>query len=692
MPTNSNIKDQVAELRQTLSEHNYSYYVLDQPTIDDREYDRLFQQLSELEEKHPELVTSDSPTQRVGGKPLDQFEKVEHRTPMLSLQNSYDADDLTAFDERVRKFLGFSESDEIHYFCEPKLDGLAMELIYENGNFTSAITRGDGLVGENVFSNIKTLRSLPLKMKESLPLFEVRGEVVLYKNDFILMNQKQEEEGGMVFANPRNAAAGTVRQLDPKIAAARPLRMLCYGTGVTEGIEFKTHSELEEKLATLGLPTLGLSREDNFSDFKKRVAKEAGKKNNLQLARVCKTLSEAIEYYNLIQEVRSKLPYDIDGIVVKVNRLDLQDRLGFIARSPRWATSVKFEPEQAETVIDEIRIQVGRTGALTPVAVLTPVKVGGVVVSNATLHNQDEIDRKDVRPKDSVIVQRAGDVIPEVVRVLKEKRPKDSKPFLIPKECPVCQAEAERPEGEAVYRCTNQMCPARLKESLKHFVSRKAMNIDKLGDRLIETFVDEGLVSSFSDIYNLKYEQIIELDRQGEKSTQNLIDSIEKSRKTTLARFIFALGIRFVGEQTAQTLAKNYESAKELFTATEEELTQLEDVGPKVAQSIVSSFSNSTFKKEVERLLEINFEIQHQKKNSSGDKLADLTFVITGTLPVKRDVAKEAIESNGGKVSGSVSKKTSYLLAGSEAGSKLEKAEKLKVQIIDWDQLQDLIS
>lgn len=685
----------ISKLSQTIAEHDYFYHVLDAPKISDREYDQLYSQLVALEKQYPTLIRPDSPTQRVGGQPLDQFEKQDHRLPMLSLQNSYDVDELLAFDERVKKFLGFDE--QLEYFCSPKLDGLAIELIYENGSLVSALTRGDGITGENVLSNVKTIKSVPLKLDssrvEKVPsLLEVRGEILIFKKDFATMNEEQEEAGLAAFANPRNAAAGTLRQLDPQIAARRPLKLFCYATGVVEGVSFYSHDEMENFLAQLGLPTLGVSNAKSSEQFQKDLLADLKKNSSPKtVARVGKSIDDAAKYYSTINETRHQLPYDIDGVVIKVNRLDLQDRLGMIARSPRWANAVKFEPEQAQTVIEEIRVQVGRTGALTPVAVMAPVKVGGVTVSHATLHNQDELDRKDIRPGDTVIVQRAGDVIPQVVSVLKEKRQKNSKPFQLPKNCPICGEKALKPEGEVILRCMNLLCGARLKESLKHFVSRKAMNIDKLGDRLIDLFVEKKLISSFSDIYRLKYDDIIALERQGEKSTQNLLSSIEKSKKTTLSRLIYALGIRFVGEQTARTLAKNFSSTEELFAASEEELTSLDDIGPKVAQAIKEAFSHQNFIHDIKELFKLGVEYSVAQKVPKGSSLAGKTFVITGTLPVKRDEAKEFIESHGGKASGSVSKKTDYLLAGAEAGSKLQKAEALGVTVIDWEELQKLV-
>jgi len=589
---------------------------------------------------------------------------------MLSLQNSYKAEDLIAFDEKVKKFLDrdLEGDSELEYFCEPKLDGLAIELIYENGLLTKALTRGDGITGENVLSNVKTMKSVPLKLKGKAPkLLEVRGEIVILKKDFIKMNEAQQEAGLSVFANPRNAAAGTIRQLDPSIAATRPLRVYCYALGETDGFKFKTQFQIEQKLGEFNLPTLE------------------------HVAKVTKGIQGAVDYYNKINKDRKKLPYDVDGVVVKINRSELQNQLGNIAKSPRWATAVKFEPEQEQTIINEIKVQVGRTGALTPVAIMEPVKVGGVTVTHATLHNQDEIDRKDIRVGDTVIIQRAGDVIPEIVRVIKEKRAKNSKKFTVPQKCPICSSSAEKTEGEVVSRCINPSCPAIIKESFKHFVSRRAMNIDKLGDRLIEIFVDEKLIKTFSDLYKLKYDDIIALDRQGEKSTKNLLESIDKSKQATLARLIFALGIRFVGEQTARTLAKNLRSIENFYSTTQEELENLDDVGPKVANSIILALKEKSIIKEIKQLLRLGVVLEETQQLASRC-FEGKSFVITGTLPDKRNDIKDLIENHAGKVLGAVSKKVDFLLAGTEAGTKREKAEKLGLTILDWNQFQKMLS
>ena len=689
----------ISKLRSEITKHDYSYYVLDRPTISDQDYDKLYRELVELEAAHPDLVTADSPTQRVSGTPLDAFEKIEHRQPMLSLGNSYSPEDIRAFDERVKK--GLERESDIEYFCEPKFDGLAIELIFENGLLTGALTRGDGTVGENVISNIRTIRAIPqrLNMKTPPQLLEVRGEVLMFKEDFKILNDHQQEQGVTPFANPRNAAAGSLRQLDAKVTASRPLRMFAYSVGALDGIAFKTQQDLELHLAEMGVATVGVSdANEPFDEFAKRVEKElklsmAGKGPRPALARVCHGADEAIRYYHLIERVRSLLPFDIDGIVTKVNSFQLQKELGFVARSPRWATAAKFQPEQAETVVVEIGVQVGRTGALTPVAIMTPVRVGGVQITNATLHNQDEIDRKDVRVGDTVIIQRAGDVIPEVVRVVLEKRPRNTVAFRLPNKCPVCKRDVVKLEGEVVLRCVNLLCPAIVKESLKHFVSRRAINIERLGDRMIETLVEEGLVSSFSDLYRLEAKSLLQLERQGEKSVSNIIESVEGSKATTLPRLIYALGIRFVGETTAKTLAKHFGTMESLVEAKLEDLLEVDDVGPRVAESIVKAFSDKTLRSEVANLkkLGVHYEPITKVSRPSSTTLEGKKFVVTGTLPAPRDEVKDLIEANGGQVSGSVSKKTDFVVAGEEAGSKLQKAIELGVTVIDWNGLQNLL-
>lgn len=681
----------IQELKEEIRQHDHAYYVLDKPVISDFDYDRLFAELKGLEEAHPELITEDSPTQRVGGAPLDVFEKVKHRKPMVSLTNSYSTDEIFDFDERIKKFLG-KPGANIEYFCEVKFDGLAMELVFENGKLTQALTRGDGETGENVLSNIKTIRSLhsmgyKLHTDSAPDLFEVRGEVLMYKKDFAKLNAAYEEEGEDTFANPRNAAAGSIRQLDPRITATRPLRVFCYAPGVIEGEKFSSQSEFLSYVKSVGLPCFAHAP---LKTVKSRLAKMDGLTLESPLSAIAQGAEEASEYYNFIQSIRHELPFDIDGIVIKVNSFDLQNELGTIARSPRWATATKFPPVQAQTVVDDIVVQVGRTGALTPKAILNPVAVGGVTISNATLHNQAQIDLKDIRIGDTVIVQRAGDVIPEVVSVVLDKRPKNSKPYHLPKNCPICGTPAVKEEGEAVLRCVNTFCPAILNESLKHFVARRAMNIEKLGDKIIEQLTEAKLVKRFSDLYELNMEKLLSLPRQGEKSSQNLLDSIEQSRHTTLARFIYALGIRFVGEQTGRTLASHYKTLEKFLETNEEELMNVEDVGPKVAASIMERLKDKKFVAEVERLIKVGVEIEAPKKTSENAALKGMNIVITGTLPKPRDEIKDMIEALGGKSAGSVSKKTNYVLAGDEAGSKLDKARELGVPIIDWQQFVEL--
>ncbi|MEK2643714.1 NAD-dependent DNA ligase LigA [Bdellovibrio sp. BCCA] len=659
------------ELKKIISQHDYNYYVLDRPTITDFEYDQLFDELLKLEKTEKNLDLSDSPSQRVGGTPLAAFEKAPHRLPMLSLANSYSPEDIVDFDERVKKFL--STDKDIEYLCEPKFDGLSMELIYEHGNFVRALTRGDGTVGEDVTQGIRTIKSIPLKLHTKNPpaLLEVRGEVLMFKQDFAKLNEAQQESGQQTFANPRNAAAGSVRQLDAKITASRPLRFYGYALGAVDGIEFKNQQEIENYFAEVGIPSL-----QKNADF--------------DLVRVCAGPLAVVDYYHEVEKLRPNLPFDIDGIVIKVNSLRLQDDLGLVARSPRWATAAKFKPEQAQTVIETIAIQVGRTGALTPVAIMSPVKVGGVTVTNATLHNQDEINRKDVRVGDTVVIQRAGDVIPEVVSVILDKRPKNSKPFEMPTECPACGSEVQKLEGEVVTRCVNPLCIAMVKESLKHFVARRAMNIDKVGDRLIETLVDNKLLSRFSDFYRLTKEDVLSLERQGDKSAENVINSIENSKHPTLARFIFALGIRFVGEQTAKHLADHFITIDNFIKADEESLLQVPEIGPKVAKAIEAWTSNKELVKEVHDMQKLGVKITNPVRSQEG-ALSGKSFLITGTLPVKRDDAKDFIEKNGGKILGSVSSKLNYLVVGDDPGSKLEKAQSLGVTVISWEDLQKMI-
>lgn len=692
-----NARNRLEQLRKQIRAHDYAYYVQDRPTVTDKEYDELYAELVKIETENPSWITSDSPSQRVAGTPADEFTKVAHRTPMLSLQNSYSVEDIDGFDERVRKALKDLGTQAIEYFCEPKFDGLAIEIVFENGVLTQAITRGDGTTGEDVTANVRTIRSLPLTIDTKAKLYEVRGEIVMLKADFLALNESQQEAGEVPFANPRNAAAGSIRQLDSTIAAARPLRMFAYAPGVIEGAKLSSQAEFEIQLIALGIPSVGVApSEESFEAFRKRVKTQLARNSKkssvalstLQLARVCQGAAEAKAYYTFIQDVRQSLPFDIDGVVFKVNEYRLQDDLGFVARSPRWATAAKFPPEQAETIIERIDVQVGRTGALTPVAVMTPTKVGGVTITNATLHNQDEINRKDIRVGDTVVIQRAGDVIPEVVRVVVEKRPKKAQPFVIPSKCPICDEKAEKAEDEAVLRCVNPTCPALLKGSLKHFVARRAMNVDGLGDKLIDAFVDAGLIKRASDLYTLTQEKILSLDRQGEKSAANLIESLEKSKQTTLARLIFALGIRHVGETTAKALANYFGSIDAFLAADAEALIAVPDVGETMAQSISHVLEKGILRDEVKRLIKHGVVIESAKKEKKSGSLGGKKYVVTGTLPLGRDEVKDMIEANGGVVLSGVSKKTDFLIAGEEAGSKLQKATELGVPVLDWDAFQ----
>ncbi|MEY4617369.1 MAG: hypothetical protein RJB66_2329 [Pseudomonadota bacterium] len=667
-PTVMLSKNDYLKLIEDINKHDFQYYVLDRPLISDFEYDKLWSTLLATEKAHPDWVTPTSPSNRVGGAALDGFVKVQHRIPMLSLANSYSIEDIIEFDAKIKRSL--SSEENIDYFVEPKYDGLALELVYEYGVLTVASTRGDGTVGEDVTHNVKTIRSIPLHIHQlrEVPVFEVRGEILIFKKDFLQLNLDQEEAGQDIFANPRNAAAGTIRQLDPKVAAQRPLRFFAYGTGVTEGSSFKTQVDIRKTLMGLGLP----------------VAPE-------NLFALCLNAEEVSDFYQKVQTLRPKLPFEIDGIVLKLNSIPLQQELGLIARTPRWATAAKYPPERAETTIEDILIQVGRTGALTPVAIMKPIKVGGVTITQATLHNQDEIDRKDIRIGDHVWVQRAGDVIPEVVEVILAKRPKQSHPFKIPSHCPICHSKTEKPEGEAISRCPNKKCPSALKETFKHFVGRRAMNIEKVGEKLVEELVETGLINRFSDFYVLTKEQLLTLERKGEKSVSNILDSINKSRQTTLARLIYALGIRFVGEQTAKSLAVHFHSIQELSLALEEQLIEIPDIGPRVAGSIVSAFQSKSLLEDAIELESKHLTFTKKTASTVTDKLQGKTFVITGTLPVNRDEASALIETNGGKILSSVSSKLNYLLVGEDAGSKLEKAQKLNVPILSWEDLQEMI-
>ena len=664
-----NIKDKIQELIEKISTFDYQYYVLDNPSISDFEYDKIFRSLVDLENENPELIRPDSPSQRVGGKALDAFESVIHRQAMLSLNNAFDDDELIAFDKRIKDDIGI---DEVEYAVEPKFDGLAITLTYENGIFVQGATRGDGYTGENVTHNLKTIRSIPTKLNYIHPpkLLEVRGEVLMLKKDFELLNQKQESLGEKQFANPRNAAAGSLRQLDPRITATRPLTFFSYGLGVCEpNLNLKTHTQTIQLLKQFNLP---------ISDLSTSVKGVKGLQS----------------FYDKVSKLRNALAYDIDGVVYKVNSFNYQNELGFVSRAPRWAIAHKFPAEEALTEILEINVQVGRTGAITPVARLKPVFVGGVTVTNATLHNEDEMTRKDVHIGDIVSVRRAGDVIPEIVRVLINKRPKTIKKFRMPTECPECGSALVRIDDEAIIRCSGGLvCPAQQKQSIIHFASRKAMDIEGLGDKSVEQLVTVGLIHELPDIFKLKLEQLINLDRMAEKSSRNLLDAIEKSKSTSLPRFIYALGIRNVGESTAKDLAGFYGDLDEIMKQTEESLQIVPDIGPTVAKSISDFFRQTKSREVINSLigLGVHWPKYDIKKSSSGI-FATKTFVLTGTLPsMSREEAKSIIEMNGGKVVGSVSKKTDYVVAGSDAGSKLTTAQELGLKIISQQELLKLI-
>ncbi len=664
-----NIKDKIQELIEKISTFDYQYYVLDNPSISDFEYDKIFRSLVDLENENPELIRPDSPSQRVGGKALDAFESVIHRQAMLSLNNAFDDDELIAFDKRIKDDIGI---DEVEYAVEPKFDGLAITLTYENGIFVQGATRGDGYTGENVTHNLKTIRSIPTKLNYIHPpkLLEVGGEVLMLKKDFELLNQKQESLGEKQFANPRNAAAGSLRQLDPRITATRPLTFFSYGLGVCEpNLNLKTHTQTIQLLKQFNLP---------ISDLSTSVKGVKGLQS----------------FYDKVSKLRNALAYDIDGVVYKVNSFNYQNELGFVSRAPRWAIAHKFPAEEALTEILDINVQVGRTGAITPVARLKPVFVGGVTVTNATLHNEDEMTRKDVHIGDIVSVRRAGDVIPEIVRVLINKRPKTIKKFRMPTECPECGSALVRIDDEAIIRCSGGLvCPAQQKQSIIHFASRKAMDIEGLGDKSVEQLVTVGLIHELPDIFKLKLEQLINLDRMAEKSSRNLLDAIEKSKSTSLPRFIYALGIRNVGESTAKDLAGFYGDLDEIMKQTEESLQIVPDIGPTVAKSISDFFRQTKSREVINSLigLGVHWPKYDIKKSSSGI-FATKTFVLTGTLPsMSREEAKSIIEMNGGKVVGSVSKKTDYVVAGSDAGSKLTTAQELGLKIISQQELLKLI-
>ena len=656
-------EQKITELRSQLNQYGYEYYVLDQPSVPDAEYDRLMQELLELEEKFPELKTPDSPSVRVGGAVLDVFEKVEHRTPMLSLGNAFNEQDLKDFDRRIRQAVG----DDFSYVCELKIDGLAVSLRYEDGLFIQGATRGDGTIGEDITANLKTIQSIPLRLRENVSL-EVRGEAYMPKRSFEALNEKRAERGEELFANPRNAAAGSLRQLDPKIAASRKLDVFLYGIGNVGETGVVSHSEGLDFLDHLG-----------FKTNKER--------------RKCATIDEVIEYVNSWVEKRPHLPYEIDGIVIKVDSLEQQAELGTTAKSPRWAIAYKFPAEEVVTTLLDIELSIGRTGVVTPTAILAPVKVAGTTVQRASLHNEDLIREKDIKIGDQVVVKKAGDIIPEVVNVLADQRTGNEVDFHMPTHCPECESDLVRLEGEVALRCINPKCPAQIREGLIHFVSRNAMNIDGLGEKVISQLFAEKLISDVADIYKLTQEQLLALERMGEKSVSNLLKAIETSKGNSLEKLLFGLGIRHVGAKAAKTLAQVFGSMNKLADASKEELIAINEIGDKMADSIVAYFDQEEAKELMEELAAVGVNLEYKgtkpvSAEESDSIFAGKTVVLTGKLEqLSRNEAKEKIEALGGNVAGSVSKKTHLVIAGEDAGSKLTKAQELGIEVWDEEKL-----
>ena len=664
------VAKQAQDLREKIRHHEYLYYVLDQPEISDAAFDRLMEQLKKIETEHPELRTPDSPTKRVGGAPREGFQQVRHKTPMVSLDNAFSFEALGEFDRRVRELTGRAKVD---YVAEHKFDGLSLSLLYEDGSLVRGVTRGDGTTGEDVTPNVRTIRSIPLVIdpallkKAGLPGdFEVRGEAIMSRKAFQELNQQQSEEGGKIFANPRNAAAGSIRMLDPKITASRRLDFFAYYI-LVDGRYAK--KRLSEVLETLG--TLHFKASDDW--------------------KLCSSLAEVERYIETWDGRREKLEYEIDGIVVKVDEISLQNELGFTAKAPRWAIAYKYPAHQETTVVKEIAVSVGRTGVLTPVAFLEPVQIGGVTVSRSTLHNMDEIERLGLHAGDTVLVERAGEVIPHVLQVVKHG--KEEKRFRMPEKCPECGTKIHKDEEGVAYRCVNVSCPARRRESLLHFASRHAMNIDGLGDKLVDQLVEKGIVKDFADLYKLDVDTLAGLERMAEKSAQNLIDEIAASKKNSLARLIYALGIRFVGERTAQLLAAHFGSMDKLAEANEEELTGVTEVGPKVAEGILEFFSEHANRKLIDRLRAAGVNMKEERAAPKSAKFAGMTFVFTGTLAKRtREDAEALVAAHGGKAGSSVSKKTNYVVVGTDPGSKFDKAKSLGVPILDEVQFEKLLS
>jgi len=655
------VKKRVEALRAEINEHNYRYYVLDAPVISDAQYDKLLRELQELEKAHPELISADSPTQRVGAAPAKEFGEVRHKLPMTSMDNAFDENEAREWDERVRKGLGTDR--DVAYTAEPKFDGTSISLRYENGLLVSAGTRGDGTTGEDVTQNVRTIRSVPLRLHgQGWPkVLEVRGEIVIPKKDFEKFNAEQLKQGGKLFANPRNAAAGSLRQLDSRITAARPLSFFPWGIGEVEGGKLPgLYSEIVENLRDWGFPVTNLFRKVRGADG-------------------------CLAYYAEIGAQREKIPFEIDGVVYKVDELAARERLGFTARAPRWAIAHKFPAQEETTVVEDILASVGRTGVVTPVAVLKPVHVSGVTVTHATLHNQDEVERKDVRIGDTVIVRRAGDVIPEVVAVIMEKRPRGTKAWRLPKKCPECGSEVVREEGAAAHRCMGGLyCPAQRMGALLHFASRRALDIEGLGEKLVEQLVESGMVKTVADLYRLKKDELADLERMAEKSAQNLLDQIEKSKTTTLPRLLHALGIPQVGEATALALARHFGDLAPILDADEQQLQEVEGIGPNVAAEIRSFFHQKHNREVIDKLVKAGVRWPKIARERKALPLTGKTFVLTGGLAsMSRDQAKEKLTALGAKVAGSVSKKTDYVVVGEDAGSKADKARELGIEMLD---------
>ena len=664
-----NVSEIIKSLRERINDHNYQYYVLDNPIISDSEYDKLFKELESLEKQNPDFIIPESPTQRIGAKPIESFGTVTHRVTMMSLANAMSSDELNAFDERIKKKLNASEN--IEYVVEPKLDGLAVELIYENGIFVNGSTRGDGNTGEDITSNLKTINAIPLILRNdiiSIPdLLEVRGEVFIRKEDFEILNSKRLQSDQQPFANARNAAAGSLRQLDPNVTSKRSLSIYCYQAGIIDEINLNTHSEFLQCLKNWGLPV------------------------NPEV-KIVKGIKKAIDFHKKLETKRNEFPYEIDGSVIKVNSLSLRDELGARSRSPRWAIAGKFRAQQVTTIINGIFASVGRTGAVTPVARLEPVEVGGVTVTNATLHNQDDIDRKDIRIGDTVIIERSGDVIPKVIKVVQEKRTKDVKVYHLPNHCPECNSELNRPDNEVVFRCLNYSCPGKIKGVIKHFVSKNALDIDGLGEKLIDQLVNEKIINTVDDLFRINKDQLANLERMGNKSADNIIESINNSKQTSFSRFIYALGIRHVGEHTSKLLERAYKADFELLLeATFEDLESIEEIGPIVAESIIEFWNDESNKNIANSCFALGVKLE-KNNETEVQTLSGKIFVFTGSLEIfTRKQAKDIVERLGGRANNSVSKNTNYVVACAGSGAKLDKAKQLGVDIINEHEFEKLV-